>query len=244
MATRRRVKRGVFRDVRVVGLDGYGTIFNFQEPDFVGTMAEICGQQGIEADAADVWKRFLRASYAMRSEHHHEPVYRRYDDAWTLQFERVFRQLRVDGDAREAANHLKARLADASMFDEVPAVVEALRGHYEVALLSNADDDFLHACLDRNGLRFDVVVTSEGAGAIKPSREIFDHFAGVLQVPHENVLYVGDNPVPDVLGPKNAGMLAAWVNRGGYRKPRRSPEPDVRVKSLAELLPHLVPPLD
>jgi hypothetical protein len=39
-------------------------------------------------------------------------------------------------------------------------------------------------------------------------------------------------------------MRSAWVNRGGYRKPRKSPEPDVRVKTLAELLPMLVPAVD
>jgi len=123
-------------------------------------------------------------------------------------------------------------------------VLEALRSRYEVALLSNADDGFLTACLRRNKLEFDVIVTSESAGAIKPNRQIFDKLAEALQMPAGNVLYVGDNPIPDVLGPLRAGMLAAWVNRGGYRKPRGIPEAHVRVRSLAELLPLLVPSLD
>ncbi len=224
-----------FTGVRAVAFDGYGTLFDFTEPDFIGAMAEICGQQGLEADAGDVWKRFLRASLAMRSEHHRDPVYTRYHDAWRLQFERVFRQLRLAGDARAAADHLRERLADAPAFEEAAPVLEALRSRYEVALLSNADDDFLTACLRRNKLEFDVVVTSESAGAIKPSREIFDKLAETLQMPAGEVLYAGDNPIPDVLGPLRAGMLAAWVNRGGYRRPRGVPEPHVRVRSLAEL---------
>ncbi len=171
----------------------------------------------------------------MRSEHHKEPVYRRYHESWLLQLERVFRQLRLAGDARAAADHLRERLADAPAFEEAVPVLEALRSRYEVALLSNADDDFLTACLRRNGLEFEVVVTSESAGAIKPNREIFDKLAETLQLPPEQILYVGDNPIPDVLGPVRAGMLAAWVNRGGYRRPRGVPEPHVRVRSLAEL---------
>lgn len=232
------------REVKAIGLDGYGTVFNFLEPDFIATIAEICGRFGIEADAADVWRRFVRASYQLRAEHHQEPVYRRYDDAWTLQFERVFRQLKVKADARKASEHFKGRLADAPAFDEVPAVLEALRPRYRVALLSNADDDFLHACLRRNRLEFEIVLSSENVGAIKPSREVFDYLAATLELPPGQVLYVGDSPVPDVLGPKSAGMLAAWVNRLGYRRPRRAPEPDVRVRTLAELVPLLVPALD
>jgi 2-haloalkanoic acid dehalogenase type II len=239
-----RQSAATFSRVRAVAFDGYGTLFDFTEPDFIGAMAEICGQQGVEADAADVWKRFLRASLAMRSEHHKEPVYRRYHEAWQLQFERVFRQLRAPGDALAAADHLRNRLADAPAFEETAPVLEALRSGYEVALLSNADDDFLTACLRRNKLEFDVIVTSESAGAIKPNRAIFDKLAEMMQIPPEQILYVGDNPIPDVLGPMRAGMLAAWVNRGGYRKPRGTPEAHVRVRSLAELLPLLVPSLE
>jgi 2-haloacid dehalogenase len=238
-----RVRRAL-ANVKVVAFDGYGTLFNFTEPDFIAMMAEIAGHQRLDADGADLWKRFLRASYVLRSENHHEPVYRRYDEAWAIQFERVFKQLRLDGDAWAAAEYFRQKLADAPAFEEAYPAIEALRPHFQLALLSNADDDFLHACLRRNNLDFDVIVSSERARAIKPNREIFDMLAGLVQTPHEHILYAGDNPVPDVLGPKQAGMLAAWVNRMGFRKPRKVPQPDVRVKSLAELVSLLVPSLD
>jgi 2-haloalkanoic acid dehalogenase type II len=231
-------------NLQAIAFDGYGTIFDFTEPDFIATMAEICDQQNLDADAADVWRLFLRASYVLRTEHHHDPVYRRYDEAWAIQFERVFKRLHLPGDAWAAALHFKRRLADAPAFDEVYAVLEALRPYYRIALLSNADDDFLHACLDRNGLDFETVLTSEQAGAIKPDPEIFHHLSRLLDLPPEQILYVGDNPIPDVLGPSRAGMKSAWVNRFGLRKPRKVPYPDIRVRSLSELVPLLVPRLD
>lgn len=199
-------------------------------------MAEIAGQQNLDADAGEMWQRFLKASKTLRVEHHHDPIYIRYHEAWRLQFEMVFKQMRFAGDAVAAADHFRERLADASAFEESGPVIEALRTKgYEVALLSNADDDFLTACLRRNKLEFDVIVTSESAQAIKPNREIFDKLAMALQTPPGEILYAGDNPIPDVLGPLRAGLLAAWVNRGGYRKPRNVPQPHVRVKTLAEL---------
>jgi 2-haloalkanoic acid dehalogenase type II len=204
-------------------------------------MAEICAAQGLEADAAELWRRFLRASYLMRSEHHNDPVYKRYDQAWADQFEYVFKRLRLKGDHWAAARQFKAALAGASAFPDAGPAIDALRPHYRLALLSNADDDFLRECLARNNLHFDTIATSEQAKAIKPNPAIFEYLSRKLGVAPGNVLYVGDNPIPDVLGPVRAGMKCAWVNRNGMRKPRNVPHPDVRVRSLEELLPLLLP---
>lgn len=227
--------------IKAVVFDAYGTLIDFTEPDFIATMAEVCGQQSLDADAADLWKRFLRASYLMRSEHHHDPVYKRYDQAWADQFEHVFKRLKLPGDPYAAAGHLKARLAGAPAFDEAKPVIQALRPHYRLALLSNADDDFLTEVLQRNGLDFETVISSEQAGAIKPNPAIFGYAAGALGISPQHILYAGDNPIPDVLGPINAGMQAAWINRTNQRCPRRVPPPTYRLRSLSELVPLLAP---
>jgi 2-haloalkanoic acid dehalogenase type II len=194
-------KRPRLLDVRAIAFDGYGTLFDFTEPDFIAAFAEICARQGLDADAADLWRRFLRAALYFRSENHHAPVYRRYDEAWAVQFERVFKQLGLTGDARAAAAYLRQKLASATAFPEVYPVLAALRPRYRLAVLSNADDDFLTAALARNDLRFDTVVTSEQAGAIKPDPAIFHYLTARLGLSPAEVLYVGDNPIPDVLLP-------------------------------------------
>src|SRR3990172_3098367 len=94
-------------DIKAIAFDGYGTLFDFTEPDFIAAFAEICALQGLDADAADLWRRFLRAALHFRSENHRAPVYRRYHEAWALQFERVFKQLGLTGDARAAAEFLR-----------------------------------------------------------------------------------------------------------------------------------------
>jgi FMN phosphatase YigB (HAD superfamily) len=120
-------------------------------------------------------------------------------------------------------------------------VLEALGNRYRLAVLSNSDDDFLTATLDRNGLRFDTVVTSEQAGAIKPDPAIFHHLVRRLELEPAQILYAGDNPIPDLLGPRQVGLKVAWVNRAGARRPRKVPPPDIRVRNLTQLLPVLVP---
>lgn len=231
-------------EIRAIALDAYGTVINFGEPDFLAAMAEICADQRLDADAGEVWRRFLRAAYLQRAENHERPVYQRYDAAWAAQFERAFKLLRLDGDAVAAANHLKVRLAEAPAFEDAGPAIEALRAHFPVALLSNADNDFLSACLDANQLTFDLVLSSEDAQAIKPDSRIFLQLADWMNERPERILYAGDNPIPDVLGPARAGMKVAWVNRTRMRKPRRVPYPDLRVRSLTELVRILVPARD
>lgn len=225
--------------VEAVAFDGYGTLFDFTELDFIVTFAEICDHQGLQADAAEVWRRFLRAAYLLRAENHHRPIFKYYGQAWTDQFQRVFRQLRLAGDPSAAALYLKEKVAAAPAFEEAYPVIDALRPHYRLAVLSNSDNDFLMACLEQNGLRFDTVVTSEQAHAIKPDPAIFLELAHRLDLPPERILYAGDNPVADVLGARRAGLKVAWINRSGRRRPRRVPPPDLRLRSLRELLPFL-----
>ena len=228
-------------DIEAIAFDAYGTLFDFQEPDFIATMAEICDRQGLDLDAVDLWRRFLRAAYKFRAENHHDPVYTRYDFAWAQQFEYVFRRFKVHADHQAAAAHFRANLAAARAFPEVYPVLDALRPRYRLAVLSNSDDDFLDAALQSNGLRFDTVVTSEQARAIKPNPAAFRFLARKLDLPPTRILYVGDNPIPDVLGPRQAGLPVAWVNRAGIRRPRKVPPPDIRVRSLTELVPILAP---
>src|SRR3990172_6483272 len=113
-------------NIRAIAFDGYGTLFDFTEPDFIAAFAEICALQGLDADAADLWRRFLRAALYFRS---------------------------------------------------------------------------------------------EKAGAIKPDPAIFHYLTARLGLSPAEVLSVGDNPVPDVLGPRQAGLRVAWGNRAGVRRP-------------------------
>ena len=226
--------------IRAVALDCYGTIVRFTTPDFIRTMAQIARAQGLEADPEVLWDRFVEAAFVFRGENVGRPTYRRYEEAWAFQFERAAQKLGFQGDGPLAALRLKQELSQAEAYAEVAEVLEALRARYRLAILSNADDDFLHACLARNGLEFDFVVSSEVAQALKPNPAIFAYLAGLLGLEPHRILYVGDNPMPDIVGAREAGVPVAWLNRSGSPLPEDMPEPDVEVASLTELLTILV----
>ena len=230
----------MLNSIRAIAFDCYGTIVQFTTPDFIRTMAEIARAQGLEVDPEALWDRFVEAAFVFRGESVARPAYRPYEEAWAFQFERAAQELGFEADGALAALRLKEKLSQAEAYAEVAEVLEALRVRYRLAILSNADGDFLHACLARNGLEFDVVVSSELAQALKPDPAIFAYLAGVLTLEHHQILYVGDNPMPDIVGARRAGVPVAWLNRSGRPLPEDMPEPDVEVASLRGLLATLL----
>lgn len=183
------------------------------------------------------------------------PPFRPYREEWPEHFAICFEELGVKADYQRAYERLVEMLGCAEAFPEARQVVETLSRRYPVALLSNADDNFLHPALSFNGFAFPVVVSSEAAAAYKPHVAIFENLSRELRVARENILYVGDSRFADVAGAKNAGMHAAWVNRKRRRpleeagRPaagqasgdpprtqRELPPPDWEIDSLDRLL--------
>jgi 2-haloalkanoic acid dehalogenase type II len=143
------------------------------------------------------------------------PPYRPYREEWPEHFAMCFEELNVRGDAQRAHQRLVELLGTGKAFAEAHRVVETVRGRRRLALLSNADDDFLRPVLATNGLDFPVVVSSETARAYKPHMAIFLALTEALDLPPERILYVGDSRLADIVGAKNAGLQAAWINRHG-----------------------------
>jgi putative hydrolase of the HAD superfamily len=104
--------------------------------------------------------------------------------------------------------------------DVLPAL-ERLRVRYRLMSLSNGNADLARIGLD--GF-FESSIGAREAGVAKPDRRIFDLLlerAGLE--PHE-IVYVGDEPLADVVGARSAGWHAIWVNRKGQAWPE-GPEP-------------------
>jgi YjjG family noncanonical pyrimidine nucleotidase len=116
-------------------------------------------------------------------------------------------------------------------------LLDSLHGRIPLGIVTNGFRDVQHRRIAAAELTpyFDVVVTSEEAGAAKPSplpfRMAMEAIAG-LQGP---VLYVGDSPEADVAGALGAGLEACWLAPADSPYPDRLAPPTFRVPSLAEL---------
>ena len=117
------------------------------------------------------------------------------------------------------------------LFDDALPALEFLAGRYPLVALSNGNAD-----LQRIGLAhfFRASVSAREFGVGKPDPRIFHAAAGAVDTMPEGVLHIGDDATLDVLGALNAGMQAAWLNRGDAPWPHEL-EPQVTLTNLAEL---------
>lgn len=129
------------------------------------------------------------------------------------------------------------------LIDGAMDVVERLAGRVRIAVVTNGYTDVQQAKIRVTGLRarVDLLVTSEEAGAAKPSPATFLRAASLLDVRPGSVLHVGDSLEGDVRGALAAGMKAAWFCPGG--RPAAVPhgiEAVTDLRSIADR--HDIPP--
>ncbi|MFO8089791.1 MAG: HAD family hydrolase [Desulfatiglandaceae bacterium] len=99
----------------------------------------------------------------------------------------------------------------------IPGTIDMLLGlsaKYRVGLLSN----FTHGpaareILNITGLAacFDTVIISGEIGYRKPHRMVFDRLVKELGVSSNEMMYVGDDPEPDITGACGAGIRPVWT---------------------------------
>lgn len=110
--------------------------------------------------------------------------------------------------------YFSAFLGDVHLIPGTLSLMRELKGSYRLGLLSN----FTHApaardLMDRVGLTpfFDVVLISGDLGFRKPHPMVFQRLVEELGVRREAILYVGDDPEPDITGAREAGIQPVWT---------------------------------
>jgi HAD superfamily hydrolase (TIGR01509 family) len=91
---------------------------------------------------------------------------------------------------------------------DVVAIIEALRGHYRLGLISNSPSALIRELLARHHLApyFDEIVISSEVGHIKPEPEIFTIALDRLGLAAAEAVFIDDNP-RHVQGAERAGLI-------------------------------------
>lgn len=129
-------------------------------------------------------------------------------------------------------------VAEATLVDGVREVIPELARHYRLGIVSNYPCAPLVArSMQRFGLLdcFSAIVVSGDWGWTKPHPGIYREALRRIEITHERALFVGDDLVNDVKGPKAVGMRAAWFAPGKQRGD--APEADTHLVDLRELPP-------
>ncbi len=116
--------------------------------------------------------------------------------------------------------------------DVIPAL-ETLRRRYRLATLTNGNADLAVIGLAHH---FEVTLNAGALGCAKPDARAYVRLADALTLKPAEILFVGDDPHADVVGPRTAGMQTVWVNRGGVVWPDALPAADACITGLDGLV--------
>ena len=116
-------------------------------------------------------------------------------------------------------------------------LLAALHGHFKLHIITNGFDEVQGVKLRSSGIAhfFDLVLTSEKAGAPKPDPRIFDVALNRTGAAAGTSLMIGDNVDADMLGARQAG----WDHVHYTAETQPDPLATHRIAHLKELLPLL-----
>lgn len=103
------------------------------------------------------------------------------------------------------------------LFPFAVEILEYLFPKYKLYIITNGFEEVQYRKLAKSGMDrfFQKVITSEAAGCKKPDIEIFNYAFRLSGANREESIMIGDDPIVDIEGARNAGMDQIFVNFEG-----------------------------
>jgi 2-haloacid dehalogenase len=125
-------------------------------------------------------------------------------------------------------------------FSDTVEALRRLKNRYQLAVMSNVDDDLFASSARKLEVKFDYVITAQQAGCYKPCMRIFKLTEERMGVSREQWLHVGQSVYHDVIPAQSLGLATVWVNRpsprpGAGAAKAATAKPDLEVPGLEAL---------
>ena len=213
----------------VVTFDCYRTLVDFDlNRETLPIVRERLDEVGVDHDV------FLDNLRVMRFQGVVQRPYRRYRDILRETLENCMLLHGIEY-RDEDYDRMMAAAERFPAFPEVPDALRRLKERYDIAILTNSDDDLIPYHLDAIGVPFDHVVTAEQARAYKPRREAFEKLFEVLPQTRDQIIHVAQGFDYDIMPTKAFGIQRrVWVNRYGL-KGSDLYQPYDEIRDLSEL---------
>jgi 2-haloacid dehalogenase len=192
----------------MVTFDAYGTLIDFRLSE---ATREILADR-LPMDGVDT-EEFLDDFRVMRFQAVLEP-YRSYHEILHSSMEAAMRLHGIPYSPSDGGA-LVAAVPAFGPFSEVPGALRALKAAgYEIAIISNTDDELISDNVAKIGQQFDHVITAEQARAYKPSREAFEYAYQVMEIEPARVTHVAQGWEYDLIPTRDLGLKRrVWINR-------------------------------
>jgi len=124
-----------------------------------------------------------------------------------------------------------------TLYPEVQSVLDELRPHYRLAVVSDGQSAWATPELRAVGLDryFDPVIVSGDFGFRKPDRRLFNAALAEMGFSPEQVIFVGNDMYRDVYGAGRLGMKTVFFSSNQGQKEMAGVAPDYIIYRFAEL---------
>jgi putative hydrolase of the HAD superfamily len=208
--------------LRVVLVDLGGTLVDFfghTSPGNILPLALASAGRVLSADGREVQPiDVLEARWGLSAQSPDDPCVRPLEGRLSRTFELEEEDVHLLPSI--CRSFMAPLFSQARMFEDTLPFLDALRSMgYEAVIVSNttwgSPAELWREQLSRNGIssRVRAAVFCRDVGYRKPDPRIYAHALEVADARPEECLFVGDNPVWDVEGPKRAGIPGVLLDR-------------------------------
>ncbi len=221
------------RDFDILSFDCYGTLIDW-ERGITAALRPVLEAHGVALTDEALLERYGRIESAVQRE-----GFRRYREVLHEVVARLGAEMGFD--PTEAETGIVAdSLPEWRPFSDTVDALKALASRFDLAVISNVDDDLFEGSRRHLGVAFAHVVTAEQVGAYKPDPENFRVARERMGAPPRRHLHVAQSLFHDIAPARALGIPCVWVNRragsaGGGATPPAEATPDLEVPDLATL---------
>src|SRR5712691_7943217 len=209
--TRLVVAESNLRGFRGLTVDAFGCLLRGGPGQLPNALRKIVGERKGNRNvrsADDLWRdtfrKYIRANPFLSFREVHRKTIQDFFKAFGISKD-------VDGCIDEAFDEYRS----SSAYSEVSSTLRDLEQEVPVAVVSNMDTTALLGALQRNGLTFTFIITSDEEQRYKPDPSLFQRAVRYLGLPAANVLHVGSSYADDIVGASLTGMPSLLMQRPG-----------------------------
>ncbi|MCZ6767416.1 MAG: haloacid dehalogenase type II [bacterium] len=222
-----------FRKFKVLTFDCYGTLIDW-ESGIVRAVRNVLKNHQLEFDDRSILEAYARAEAKIES-----GAYEPYKKVLRRVMTEMSAELLIEpsDDERDA---LALSVRDWKPFPDTVRALKRLGERYQLAIISNIDDDLFQYSAEHLEVPFDWVITAQQAESYKPSHNNFQMAFGRMGFPKEKILHVAQSIYHDIVPARQLGLSTVWVNRrakqeGWGATPPADGKPDLEVPDLESL---------
>jgi 2-haloacid dehalogenase len=136
--------------------------------------------------------------------------------------------------------HFSLSVKDWPPFPDSARALQALKKKYQLAIISNIDDDLFAYSAQHLHMQFDWIITAQQSRSYKPSLNNFRLALERIGLPRNKILHVAQSLFHDIVPAKTMGLSTVWINRRGDKggfgaTPPAQAQPDLEVPDLQTL---------